>query len=113
VSSISDQEENLSINDELKKLQRKDKQVSELSETVKHKPRPCFVVEDGVLLKVRKGKTGRIFKQLVVPECLKAYVFKICHDNFTGAHLGQKKTWTKLNNRFYWPNSYRDTIKYV
>lgn len=37
----------------------------------------------------------------------------MCHDNFTGAHLGGKKIWIKLNNNFYWPKSYSDTINYV
>ena len=37
----------------------------------------------------------------------------MCHDDLTGAHLGQRKTISKLNNRFYWPNSHKETIKYV
>ena len=37
----------------------------------------------------------------------------MCHDNFTVAHLGEKKTWVKLSNRFYWKNSYKETINYV
>ena len=36
-----------------------------------------------------------------------------CHDNFTGAHLGEKKTRVKLNNRFYWKDAYKQTIDYV
>ena len=50
---------------------------------------------------MRRNKQGRILKQLVVPKELRSDIFKICHDDFSGAHLGQKKTWIKLNNRFY------------
>ena len=70
-------------------------------------------MENDVLLKLRKGRNGKLFKQLVVPKCLKTDVLALCHDNFTGAHLGEHKTWVKLNNRFYWPNSYKETINYV
>ena len=64
-------------------------------------------------MKLRKGKHKRMLKQLVVPPGLQEYVFKLCQDDFTGAHLGEKKTWTKLSNRFYWTTSYQDTINYV
>ncbi len=72
-----------------------------------------FIIENNVLLKLRRGKRGKIIKQLVVPEQLKAEVFSLCHDSFTGGHLGQFKTWRKLNARFYWPNVYQETINYV
>ena len=64
-------------------------------------------------MKLRKGRNKRIFKQLVVPLELRQDILKLCRDNFTGAHLGEKKTWIKLSNRFYQRSSYKDTIEYV
>ena len=49
----------------------------------------------------------------MVPDCLKEDILKLCHDNFTGSHLGERKTWIKLSNRFYWKHAYADTKKYV
>ena len=60
-----------------------------------------FVIENEIVLKLRKAKNKRIFRQLVVPDVLKNDILKLCHDDFTGAHLGEQKTWVKLNNRFY------------
>ena len=49
----------------------------------------------------------------MVPQELKSDILKLCHDDFTGGHLGEKKTWVKLSNRFYWQNYYKETINYV
>lgn len=95
------------------KLQRKDKTISSLIDKLQHGKLNGFILEDEVLLKLRKGRNRRIFKQLVVPQALKLDILRMCHDDFTGAHLGQVKTWVKLNNRFYWPGSYKDTFQYV
>jgi hypothetical protein len=69
-------------------------------------------IEDEVLLKLRRARNNRTFKQLVVPQALKLQVLAICHDNFTGGHLVEKKTWIKLSNRFYWTNSRAETLNY-
>ena len=107
-------EENLDINSKIKKLQKQDKFTKELIEaSLNKKNQKGFVLEDGILLKLRKSKHNKIFKQLVVPDSIKQDVLKLCHDNFTGAHLGEKKTWIKLNNRFYWEDSYKETVQYV
>ena len=111
--SESDGDVDLSVASRIRKLQRQDQYIKEKINDVENKKEKSFVMEDGVLLKLRKSRRGRIFKQLVVPEALKEDIFKLCHDNFTGAHLGEKKTWVKLNNRFFWPNAYKETISYV
>ena len=107
-------EVDLSLDTKLKQLQKKDEFASgKIKEIEKKKKVKGYILENGVLLKLRKTKNNRIYKQLVVPNELKSDVFKLCHENFTGSHLGEKKTWIKLNNRFYWPNSCKDTINYV
>ena len=106
-------EENLDLSLKIKKLQRQDKFIKEFIVNLKKRKQKGFILEDDILFKIRKGKNRRIYKQLVVPEAIKEDIFKLCHDNFTGTHLGEKKTWVKLSNRFYWKNSYKETMNYV
>ena len=109
------EEEEISLNfdEKIKRLQKKDAEIAELRRATGEGKLEGFILENGVLLKIRKGKNRRLYKQLVVPETLKQDVFNLCHDNFTGAHLGEKKTWVKLHNRFYWKGAYTETMDYV
>ncbi|RNA35865.1 Retrovirus-related Pol poly from transposon [Brachionus plicatilis] len=91
----------------------RDKEISDLIEKVKAQQTEGFLFEDGALLKVRRENIGVLKKLLVVPKDLRPDILKMCHDNFMGSHLGQKKTWMKLSNRFYWPNAYKETINHV
>ncbi|RNA11645.1 Transposon Ty3-I Gag-Pol poly [Brachionus plicatilis] len=90
------------------KLQKEDAEIQELIRMFKSRKLNGYCLEDGILFKYRKNRTGKRFKQLVVPNKLRKDILELCHDNFTGAHLGQKKTWIKLSNRFFWPNSYNE-----
>ena len=103
----------LDIDSKISKLQLKDNEIKILIDKFNNKKIKGFIIENGVLLKLRKGRTGRMYKQLVVPTVLREDILKLCHDNFTGAHLGEKKTWTKLSNRFYWHSYYNDTMDYI
>ena len=105
--------DDLDVSAKIKKLQGVDSTTCKLIERVKNNSVKGFILEDGILFKTRIAKNRRIFKQLVVPESLKLDVLMLCHDNYTGAHLGEQKTWIKVNNRFFWPNSYKETINYV
>ncbi|CAF1053382.1 unnamed protein product [Brachionus calyciflorus] len=106
VENITDcTDSELSIDNSIKKLQNTDRDISQLLFKVKNNQIKGFQIENNVLFKLRRQKNGKLFKQLVVPKELKLDILKMCHDNFTGAHLGQRKTWIKLNNLFYWPNS--------
>jgi hypothetical protein len=102
-----------SVKDRIEILQQKDEEISKMKEKVESRKLKGFIIENNILLKLRRGKRGKIIRQLVVPEQLKSEVFRLCHDSFTGGHLGQFKTWRKLNARFYWPNVYQETINYV
>ena len=112
LNEVHDTDE-MKINDKLAKLQKEDDEIQELIKMVRNRKLNGYCLEDGILFKYRKNRTGKRFKQLVVPTVLRKDVLELCHDNFTGAHLGQKKTWIKLSNRFYWPNSYKETKNYV
>jgi hypothetical protein len=103
---VEDSTEDLDINIKLKKLQRQDVDISKLIESVKKNKTKGYIIENDIIFKIRKGKNRRTFKQLVVPVALRADVLKLFHDNFTGSHLGESKTFIKLNNRFFWPSSF-------
>ena len=57
-------------------------------------------------------KTGTKRIRLVVPESYIETCLETCHDDMGGSHLGFKKTWPKVRDRFYWKNMYRDTYKW-
>ena len=85
-------EVDLSVTSKIKKLQRQDEFINNKIKDVEKRKEKNFVIEEGVLFKLRKSRKGHVFKQLVIPEALKGDIFKLCHDNFPGAHLGEKKT---------------------
>ena len=103
----------LKIDKDIRVMQNADTEISKLIQKTKKGELKGYVIEDDILFKLRKARYKRIFKQLVVPKILRNEVLKMCHDDFTGAHLGQSKTLTKLQNRFYWPNSYKEALNYV
>lgn len=103
----------LSMNELIAKEQDNDDEIKQLKERIIAEKSKAYSIEEGVLLKLKKNSNGRVLRQLVVPLAMREEVLRMCHDDFTGAHLGQKKTWAKLNNRFYWPGSYKDTIDHV
>ncbi|RNA26670.1 hypothetical protein BpHYR1_020947 [Brachionus plicatilis] len=82
----------LSINDKIGRLQDREKKISDLIGKVKAQKMEGFLFEDGVLLKVRREIVGVLKKLLVVPKEIRPDILKICHDNFMGSHLGEKKT---------------------
>lgn len=50
---------------------------------------------------------------LVIADSMKDLVFEMCHNDMGGGHLGFKKTWPKIRDRFYWKNMYNDTDDYL
>ncbi len=91
ISSIEEEKDNLSIEEELIQLQKQDPEIQCLREKHEEGKLKGFVTERGVLLKLRKGRNGRIFRQIVVPVALKRDIMESCHDNFTGGAHGRKE----------------------
>jgi hypothetical protein len=56
---------------------------------------------------------GVAYKRVVVPRALVDTVLTMCHDDISGAHLGYKKTWGKIQRKFYWSTMYRDTKNWL
>lgn len=60
-------------------------------------------VKDDVLIKIKKFLDG--CTQYVLPSSLRRIVLQRLHSaNPEGAHLGEKKTWNKVREMFYWPS---------
>jgi hypothetical protein len=71
---------------------------------------PNYVLKDGLLYRSSNVKDCL---RIVIPESGIEQVFMMCHDDMGGGHLGFKKTWPKVRDRFYWKTMYRDTYLWV
>ena len=65
------------------------------------------------LFYVAKEKDGTALRRLVITEEEKARVFEECHSAPFSGHAGRDNTLTKIKERFYWPDYYKDTMEMV
>ncbi|CAF4937349.1 unnamed protein product, partial [Rotaria socialis] len=49
---------------------------------------------------------------LVIPSSEVSQIMQLAHDHATAAHLGRRKTLSRLISRFYWPHMRRDVANY-
>jgi len=50
---------------------------------------------------------------LVIPTSEIPRIMELAHDHATAAHLGRRKTLSRLTSRFYWPHMRRDVAHYI
>ena len=62
------------------------------------------------LFYVAKEKDGTALRRLVITEEEKARVFEECHSAPFSGHAGRDR---KIEERFYWPDYYKDTMEMV
>ena len=62
------------------------------------------------LFYVAKEKDGTALRRLVITEEEKARVFEECHSAPFPGHAGRDR---KIEERFYWPDYYKDTMEMV
>ena len=75
-----------------------------------------FVLRDGVLYRRRsidKPYAKNTIWRLVIPDSLVDEVLRTCHDDFSGAHLGLKKTCHKVSSQFFWTGMKKDVEKWI
>src|SRR3954447_10150736 len=65
-----------------------------------------YTLKDNILT---HRKTGKI----VIAENNKDKILKLAHNHPLAGHLGQKNTYAKINNRYYWPGLTTDVINHV
>jgi hypothetical protein len=51
--------------------------------------------------------------QAIIPMSLIRRVLKFCHDNRTSAHLGVRKTTSRICQSYYWPDLKQDARLYI
>ncbi len=71
-----------------------------------------FVLGEGILYLTREKIYHTIHYLLVLPSDLKQVALNLIHNGESG-HLGQKKSISKAEELFYWPNLKRDVRKFV
>ena len=76
------------------------------------KERKKFFIEDGMLYRRKKRKTGEKIT-LCIPKCLQEDVMYHIHDDITGGHLGVVKMLDKLRDRFYFPKMETFVRRYI
>ena len=118
ISSLFEEEEHGGLVKEIRLKQREDPEVACLVEEAEKRGGKFnnYLLENEVLFCCRKSKRpyeSVFIKRLVVPVAFREDVMRLCHDSMCGGHLGEKKTWWKLSDRFYWPSAYEDTLKWV
>jgi hypothetical protein len=55
----------------------------------------------------RKTKNNQHQQRVVKPNQVETILFNL-HKDMTGAYLGVETTYTKVKERYYWPNMYND-----
>ena len=91
-------------NKELIEAQLQDEEIAKIDKSNKN-----FKIKDRVLYKYSPKYNDRI----VIPKKLVESVLKACHDDIGGGHLGRKKTWYKVKERYYWRTMYGDVHDWV
>ncbi len=70
------------------------------------------MLEEEILYLTREKTDHTIHYLLVLPSDLKQAALNLMHNRESG-HLGQKKSISKAEKLFYWPNLKRDVRKFV
>eukprot|EP00794_Sanderia_malayensis_P001575 gene1575-1741_t len=70
-----------------------------------------LLIEDGLLCRGWVDAEGEEVRQVIVPEVLRMEVLQKVHE--TVGHMGIKKTFSAIQERFYWPRFFRDTETFV
>ena len=92
--------------------QKEDVYTKRIIENIKDNNHGPYFIHEGILYIERNLKTGPKFC-LVVPLALRELAFRMCHNDMGGGHLGMKKSWPKVRDRFYWNTMYQDLRRWL
>lgn len=71
-----------------------------------------FVLDNDLLYFIGPPKTGRIDPRLVIPERLCNEIMEACHADLFSGHFGFMKTYSRIQNNYYWPGMYSQIKDY-
>lgn len=72
----------------------------------------CFEMKDGLLHRNLWTDSGKKLV-LCVPRSKREEILETFHNHPTAGHLGIRKTWNKIKNRYFWPKYHAQVINYV
>lgn len=87
--------------DEVEEEQHADLTLGELWNLAEHGENN-FTIEKGLLKHHSRDEWGDDHSQIVVPTLFRKELIKLAHGSHLGAHLGSKKTTTKILRNFFW-----------
>ena len=68
---------------------------------------------DQILSKKFESDRGdKVCSQIIIPQSLVPVVLEQLHDSVTGGHLGVKKTFNKIREKYHWYRMYRDVERW-
>lgn len=70
-------------------------------------------VIDGIIYRAIEDETGHQYMQFVLPKHLVHHIFERTHSRAYNGHLGRRKTYSLIEERFYRPFLRRDIFEYV
>ena len=103
---------------DLRSAQRQDPDFRAVIETLSSSSRVPLILSrrfrlhDGLLFNTC-SLPSRDLLRLCVPTICRPLILHLLHDDVICGHLGTRRTWLKVRERFYWPTMYRDTRDYV
>jgi hypothetical protein len=72
-----------------------------------------YVSDDGILMRKLRTKGNNICDEIVVPEVYKGIILDMAHDAKFSGHMGTKRTFVRLAQRFYWAKCRYDVKNWV
>ena len=86
-----------------------DGSLSDLMNFYKHFPK--FRLIEGNVYREFGTRYGQTYFEYVVPKEERPMVFELLHDSSLSGHLARDKTLEIVQQRFYWPRSYSETVR--
>ena len=85
-----------------------------LEKRTRHGSCSKFVLRNGLLFRdfQEKNDSDQPISQLVVPTEYRSHVLKVAHETLLGGHQGVRKTLSRIQNNFFWPELNADVTRY-
>ena len=96
----------------LRSAQAQDLPVQNITSDLAIHPQQSFFLQDGILFKRLIRRAGP-FEVPYVPNILVSELLSAYHDHPLSGHFGVERTWSRLRDRYYWPNMKRTIVDYV
>ena len=69
---------------------------------------------EGILMHIEKVDNNQIIRQMVIPKSLQPEILMYYHDSpYGGGHGGVQRTYTKIQQRYYWKGMHKDIQHHV